>query len=554
MAGTVPRKRRRWFYLVLAASVSALTGLVYTSQLLSLLTPDHWCRDLDVETLQEQLPLPPEDSKKFSVPLVRVPGRTHRSRFSQCQKYGGDLVGAYVVWVSARRPEHRDTGVAIYCNQGWTYNYTNIFPTIPSQMNWVCGAKWKPYVVHCVFWLAAAAGILLWSTASLRLGRPLVLLLALTLYLLGGLATLLATGFFSILVSRMVMGLSHFALRHQALLSALEAGDPGESRLILAVFLAANTLATIIISFTGLLVTSWWWLTVIAMLPTIPCMMLTARLFLKTSQRQPLHLPHDDDIIAFHICNDVKILEAPNEEHIQVEERPQLRTPLLHLVWMASSLCYFGLTHNAPSLVSSALGVRPTDAAVFSSCWYAALMEAPCWGLPLLLPSSWRRRWAIGASLATTAILTVSPALVSYGASAWVVLSLSLLARLAATAAYYTVLQHRMEVPLRDETGQVAGEALGGVSVALVPLIASLGEVNSRLPLLVLGSAAVVGALLSLWLKDRRINPTFGYMRISSWLDMLRQVQVSSRFSSSSDESGSKLDVSFLPYRPLECI
>jgi hypothetical protein len=88
--------------------------------------------------------------------------------FSQCQLYDGDLAGAYVGWVAAKKPQkyvpvtpgsRKPYGVR-ECDQGWIYNLTfrtlsteviiviqnkKQFPSMPATKNKIC-------MVLMIFW------------------------------------------------------------------------------------------------------------------------------------------------------------------------------------------------------------------------------------------------------------------------------------------------------------------------------------------------------------------------------------------------------------------
>lgn len=60
--------------------------------------------------------------------------------FSQCQQYDGDLAGAYVGWVAAKKPPNYvpvTPGNKKYpvreCDKGWIYNHT--FHTLTSEVS-----------------------------------------------------------------------------------------------------------------------------------------------------------------------------------------------------------------------------------------------------------------------------------------------------------------------------------------------------------------------------------------------------------------------------------
>jgi hypothetical protein len=82
---------QKYYCFVLLSLLTGLNTVTYTSHLISLMTPDHWCRDESVAALSEQLPLTLEDSKKFSVPPLQTLSGMSSSCWAVCrparQKY-----------------------------------------------------------------------------------------------------------------------------------------------------------------------------------------------------------------------------------------------------------------------------------------------------------------------------------------------------------------------------------------------------------------------------------------------------------------------------------
>ncbi|CAN7942191.1 unnamed protein product [Ixodes hexagonus] len=54
------------------------------------------------------------------------------------------------------------------CQFGWEYNFSLIYPSVVSEMNWVCENSWKAYVANTVFWVSTAVGVLICGNLSDR--------------------------------------------------------------------------------------------------------------------------------------------------------------------------------------------------------------------------------------------------------------------------------------------------------------------------------------------------------------------------------------------------
>lgn len=74
--------------VVVVGTINGLCALSLATQLFSLVTPDHWCRNSDVAALEEQLPLTRENTKKFSIPVVPT-GQFMTSMFSRVSPEDG---------------------------------------------------------------------------------------------------------------------------------------------------------------------------------------------------------------------------------------------------------------------------------------------------------------------------------------------------------------------------------------------------------------------------------------------------------------------------------
>jgi hypothetical protein len=61
---------QKFLCVVVVGTINGLCSLSLATQIFSLITPDHWCRNPELAALEEQLPLAREDTKKFSIPVI----------------------------------------------------------------------------------------------------------------------------------------------------------------------------------------------------------------------------------------------------------------------------------------------------------------------------------------------------------------------------------------------------------------------------------------------------------------------------------------------------
>nr|CAD7429888.1 unnamed protein product [Timema monikensis] len=308
-----------WTQLPLLALLAAVCALGLNTQLLAFVTPDHWCYNTEVAAIQTQLPLSPQDAKKFSLPPVTIGlsllqqwvPQNISVTYSQCERYDGDLVAAYISWTAAKRPlfikdiqgvsAPRNLSVRT-CDQGWVYNYTNFYTTLTTQSSWVCGDSWRPHFVHLAFWVAAGLGALGFGIIAERFGESLVIIVALSTTLAGQVLTLATTNFLSVMLARIVVGLPYLAIRfisiaHVVCLSrTVSETKPScsfcrqishidipvmgmcESRHRVwpfVILLFSQTVTTLIVTATILAVSSWWFLALGSAVVCAVCLLVT---------------------------------------------------------------------------------------------------------------------------------------------------------------------------------------------------------------------------------------------------------------------------------------
>ncbi|KAK3891633.1 hypothetical protein Pcinc_004480 [Petrolisthes cinctipes] len=100
--------------------------------------------------------------KELTVPKDETTGK-----FAKCKMYqvnftqvvGGNLSGPDPTWPTTT------------CINGWTYDFSLYYPTITSQLNWVCEEDWKPSLSQSLLYVGAFIAYPVMGWASDRWGR-----------------------------------------------------------------------------------------------------------------------------------------------------------------------------------------------------------------------------------------------------------------------------------------------------------------------------------------------------------------------------------------------
>lgn len=76
------------------------------------------------------------------------------------------------------------------CPGGWQYEYGDLYPTMSTEHNWVCGDSWKQYVLHTAFWIGSMCGYVTSGFLADRFGRKVAILVLCLVGIVGNLIPL----------------------------------------------------------------------------------------------------------------------------------------------------------------------------------------------------------------------------------------------------------------------------------------------------------------------------------------------------------------------------
>jgi len=160
------------------------------------------------------------------------------------------------------------------CDSGWTYDHSLVFTTISSENDWVCEDDYRPLLIHTVFWVGNTVGCFLWGFTNDHFGRKPTVLLAHSVYLIAGVATLFAPNFTFLVILRFLVGCAHHTVSHLPFLIVVEYCGVSSRTVPLMMVMVSYTFASMTVPWVAMALPSWRILAVIAstlILPVILC-------------------------------------------------------------------------------------------------------------------------------------------------------------------------------------------------------------------------------------------------------------------------------------------
>lgn len=403
------------------------------------------------------------------------------------------------------------------CDNGWSYDHTLIFPTITSKNDWVCEEDWRPTLIQTVFWIGNTVGCFLWGYTNDRFGRKPTVLISHSVYFLAGVATLFNQDMVYLLICRFLVGCAHHTVSHLPYLLVIEYCGVENRTIPLFAVMMSYSVASMTVPWLAMVLPSWRVLTIIssvAVLPVLLCYKL-----IPESPSWLLVVGREDEALArlqtvakvngkpFQVEEALKDLRDEKEKEAAQSaavEQPTLlhlfKTPnlrknalLVNIICMMGFMCYYGHVQNTSNL---------GEGNVYKSYFLGALVEIPCWSVPILI-NKLGRRWPLLFLFFTSGVCGVVYGFipVEYYLTS---LTVALTGRMTVTAAYFISLQYSSEIFPTVIRGQGVAmcEILGGVAIFLSPSIVYLGNFSSILPLLILGLCSIVGALATFGLPE----------------------------------------------------
>ncbi|KAK8727065.1 hypothetical protein OTU49_009920, partial [Cherax quadricarinatus] len=95
------------------------------------------------------------------------------------------------------------------CIHGWNYNYSLYYPTITSQLDWVCDNDWRPALSQSLFFVGSLVASPVLGWAADKWGRLPVIVLTNMIGCVAGIASAFCTSFASFTAFRFIVGMTY---------------------------------------------------------------------------------------------------------------------------------------------------------------------------------------------------------------------------------------------------------------------------------------------------------------------------------------------------------
>nr|AEB00643.1 glucose transporter 1 [Penaeus vannamei] len=179
-----------------ASILNIFVAFVYLGQMFITLTPPHWCH---APPGLEDLNLTEGQLKELTVP------RHENGDFHSCARYDVNFTQVVESNLSWPDPDWPLTN----CTHGWTYNFSLYYPTITSQLDWVCDEDWRPALAQSLFFVGSMLGSPSLGWAADIWGRLPIVIFTNVLGGVAGVASAFSSSFAMFAACRFFVGITH---------------------------------------------------------------------------------------------------------------------------------------------------------------------------------------------------------------------------------------------------------------------------------------------------------------------------------------------------------
>ncbi|XP_022653338.1 solute carrier family 22 member 8-like [Varroa destructor] len=429
-------------------------------------------------------------------------------------------------------------GSVLTCPQGWEYIWEDLFPTIATQNNWVCGDSWKQYATHMMFCVGSMCGYLISGFLSDRYGRRPTIAFLSGLAAFSNVFPLVIRSDIAIMSARFLAGISADTVCSIVFLLVMEYTVPSHRTLVGTVWATGWTFlgglypwyAKLVFGYQYLLIsTSVISVALILMCPFIP----ESASWLVSAGRIEDAIDNLVKMARFNGKKDVSEAEfktllhaidptsntelgsvssAASEistssissfwaETVALVTTPNLRrtTMLLFSSWFLICLCYHADT----------LGLGHMGLSIYPTYSMSAAFELPINIFTIFCLDSVGRRWPNVCFMATAGILAFTFAAVgdSGGEAVTMILAVFLIVSLAGSYNITYQLAAELFPTVVRGRGVLLSKVCGDMGNIIAALVAYLIEINKNALILLVGAFAFLAATLLFFIPETTHQP-----------------------------------------------
>ncbi|XP_072930323.1 carcinine transporter-like [Epargyreus clarus] len=461
-------------------------------------SPNHWCWVPELENLTDL------ERRTLAIPL----DENARFGYSQCSMYVANWTE---VLSSGARPN--TSWITQPCQNGWEFNKTEIpYPTITSEMGWVCDKGSYQATAQAANFVGSVAGGFLLGWVSDRFGRIAAAVVSNMIGCVAGIVSIFAKNFIEFCLCRFLMGVAYDSCMMMIYLLVLESVAPKYRTLMANLpFGIFYSLSAMALPWIAIACGHWKTLSLVTSVPM--ALVLIAPFIVPESPRWLLIKGRIDETINRVISiSRINKKEIPSQliEQFKVSSRNQeqviksrslldlTKKPLLRKMFVCLCIEYMCCMIIFDALIRS-LGGLQFD--FFISFTLVSLTEFPSLVLVSFILDLTGRKWLSILCLLVSGIFSVLTAFLSGGL-------LSVLCAVAARFAVNMCVNIALQWGAEMMPTQVRGSSqsvihiCGYIATILSPYIVYLEIYVTWLPLVIVGIVAIIAALSAIALPE----------------------------------------------------
>ncbi|XP_046415882.1 organic cation transporter 1-like [Neodiprion fabricii] len=525
-------------YYLLCIPATLPAAFLAFSQVFVSASPEHWCRIPELENSNLTL----DQRKALSLPYT--PKSDGRRSYSRCYMYDVNYTAIIEAWLhqeaaanSSRTSSNGAPGLPPVgstdwpiskCQHGWIYDRKDYDSTLVTELDLVCDNGWWPSTSTTFFYVGSLFGNVVFGWIADKWGRRTAFFAILFLEVIISIATSFSPNYVIYTALRTVNGLFFPAIYQIPFILALELMGPRYrtfAGMVICMFFAT---AMSLLALLGYLLRHWYALSLATSVPFVllfsyywiipesPRWLLSknrideaevivqrmAKVNGKTVPSNFLRKMEMDILKKQGIsCNGRNFGGAenrpppPSATPMDLIRNPNIRKKFFILAfdWVANAVVYNGLSYNTTNL-----GVSD-----YLAFFIGGIVEIPSYVITWYAMDRLGRRWVLCLTMLLGGVACVSCMFVPEDA-VWVTVSLAMVGKFgiaASFAVFYVFVGELLPTVLRSQAMGIAS-FIAGIGLLTFPYIVHLAVYSRVLPLIVMGSLSVAGALTSVFLPE----------------------------------------------------
>ncbi|TGZ53166.1 organic cation transporter 1 isoform X1 [Temnothorax longispinosus] len=545
-------------YYLLCIPATLPAAFLAFSQVFVSASPEHWCRIPELDNLTDLMSL--EERKALSLPYSVKPDG--RRIYSKCHMYDVNYTEIIDSWLGGATnmsnttdspslttspsfdspstqlplpPVSSPDWPIVGCRYGWNYDTRDYDSTLVTELDLVCDNSWWPSTSTTFFYVGSLFGNVVFGWIADKWGRRTAFFAILFLEVIFSIATSFSPNYVIYTALRTVNGLFFPAIYQIPFILALELMGPRYrtfAGMVICMFFAT---AMSLLALLGYLLRHWYTLSLATSVPFI--LLFSYYWIIPESPRWLLSKNRIDEAEAivqqmakvngktvptnFLRKMEIEILKKQgiscngrnsNDSNIDVEGEnrspPSSATPMdlitnpnirkkffiLAFDWVANAVVYNGLSYNTTNL-----GVSD-----YLAFFIGGIVEIPSYFITWYAMDRLGRRWVLCVTMMLGGLACVSCMFVPEADAVWVTVSLAMIGKFgiaASFAVFYVFVGELLPTVLRSQAMGIAS-FIAGIGLLTFPYIVHLAVYSRVLPLIVMGSLSLAGALTSVFLPE----------------------------------------------------